>query len=146
MLLSHMLCIYCLLCVYISFQTKKLNTYRVGRERSQEDSVESFIERCRTFFSEKRCQDINQTPVLPFCSYKHRHAQPDTYLTEQRRVSSGSFSPVWKLDLRTSGGRAMVQFKIPAMPPARRILGVLRWVTLKQGNKYHLQKKDWLQI
>lgn len=85
MLLSHMLCIYCLLCVMCVYKfSKKLNSYRVGRERSQEDSVESFIERCRTFFSEQRCQDIDQTPVLPFCSYKHRHAHTQILLLLNR--------------------------------------------------------------
>lgn len=43
------------------------------------------------------------------------------------------YSPVWKRDLSTSGGMATAQLKIPAKPPAKRILGALRSLTLWQG-------------
>lgn len=42
-------------------------------------------------------------------------------------------SPVWKRDFSTSGGMATAQLKIPAKPPAKRILGTLRSLTLCQG-------------
>lgn len=41
-------------------------------------------------------------------------------------------SPVWKRDFSTSGGMATTQLKIPARPPAKRILGTLRSLTLWQ--------------
>lgn len=41
-------------------------------------------------------------------------------------------SPVWKRDFSTSGGMATAQLKIPARPPAKRILGTLRSLTLWQ--------------
>ena len=36
--------------------------------------------------------------------------------------------PVWSLDLRTSGGMATIQLKIPAMPPAKMVLPMLSWL------------------
>lgn len=44
---------------------------------------------------------------------------------------SALHSPVWKRDFSTSGGIATTQLKIPATPPATRIRGTLRSLTLQ---------------
>lgn len=108
-----------------------MDTYRVGREGPEEDGVEAFIERGGTFLSEQSPEDIEQTSVLPLssCSNTHTHAV-DSMKSHLSLPVFLTNSPVWKLDLRTSGGRAMVQLRIPATPPARRVLTVLSWVAL----------------
>ena len=40
--------------------------------------------------------------------------------------------PVWKRDLSTSGGMATAQLKIPAIPPANSMLGMLSSLWLHQ--------------
>lgn len=61
-------------------------------------------------------------------------------LTEITTDPAGPFrpnKPVWKRDLRTSGGIATAQLQIPAIPPANRTLGMLSslWLHREQDKR-----------
>ena len=59
-------------------------------------------------------------------------AHSQEHCTEHGRDKLVCNSPVWKRDFSTSGGMATAQLKIPARPPAKRIRGTLRSLTLWQ--------------
>lgn len=103
-------------------------TYSVSRERSQEDGVEALVQSSRPLLPQQRPQHVQQAAVLPICSYMHTPTRTLTIRFTANTCACPrilSHSPVWKLDFRTSGGSAIVQFRIPATPPATRMLGVL---------------------
>lgn len=79
---------------------------------------------------------LSQAALKPCCLpegiFHHCPAHSQEHHTECGCDTLECNSPVWKRDFSTSGGMATAQLKIPARPPAKRILGTLRSLTLWQ--------------
>lgn len=111
-------------------------SYRIGRKRSEHHGIKAFIERANPLLPNQLSQDVPETVGI----FALRSCQTNTKNNKGSAVArppahsltrSIAHPPVWKRDFSTSGGIATAQLKMPAIPPANRILGTLNSVGLK---------------
>lgn len=126
----------------LRFQIRYLKSgllyYQGGRNRDVQPNVPTICEetnqnaRNTLGFFMHQSQAALKTCCLPEGIFHHCPAHSQEHHTECGRDTLEINSPVWKRDFSTSGGMATAQLKIPARPPAKRILGTLRSLTLWQ--------------
>lgn len=74
---------------------------------------------------------------LPSGAADETQTPSDPPQTRLRDTCTTPHAPVWKRDFSTSGGIATAQLKIPAIPPANRMLGTLSSVGLNAHTHTH---------